>query len=352
VAAMRGGANQYPPGPRDPRAAPGDRRATSSASTASSRPGHRGLVTTAPPRRSPPRCSRLRRARRRGASRWSPTTTRTPLDRDGGGSASPCTLRAAGLRLDATRSRGVHRGPACCWSTRPHNPTGACSTAASCGDRRPWPSSDDLLVVTDEVYEHMTYDGSRTSRSRRCRDGRADADDLHRRQDVLAHTAGRSAGAPGPAELVAAVRTAKQFLTFVQRGAVPARHRGRRSRCPTTTTTLRAGPRGPSGTASATGSRRWVSTSSCRAGRTSHADIRRWTTRTAWSSAATCRSACAGRHPLPRGGGPGGGAGGVPPPTPAGGGGGGGWLLLLPPCQVFYDEPERAGTCPLRVLQA
>lgn len=97
----------------------------------------------------------------------------------------------------------------------PHNPTGTvfgrdelAAVAELCVSR-------DLIAVTDEVYEHLTYD-----------------DVPHVPLATLPGMAGRtvtvsSAGktfnctgwkigwACGPAELVAAVRAAKQFLTFV-----------------------------------------------------------------------------------------------------------------------------------------
>ena len=56
----------------------------------------------------------------------------------------------------------------------------------------------DLLVITDEVYEHLLFDGRRARAARDpARHGRAHPDDLQRRQDVLGRRAGRSAGSAG-----------------------------------------------------------------------------------------------------------------------------------------------------------
>ena len=58
------------------------------------------------------------------------------------------------------------------------------------------------------------FDGEHRPLCHLPRHGRAHAHDQLGRQDVQLHRAGRSAGSCGPAELVTAVRTAKQFLTY------------------------------------------------------------------------------------------------------------------------------------------
>jgi N-succinyldiaminopimelate aminotransferase len=96
----------------------------------------------------------------------------------------------------------------------PHNPTGKVFTAAEldliaglCVER-------DLIALTDEVYEYLTYDG-REHRSLASWPGM-------RERTLVISSAGKTFNATGwktgwvcgPANLVAAVRTTKQFMTF------------------------------------------------------------------------------------------------------------------------------------------
>jgi N-succinyldiaminopimelate aminotransferase len=97
----------------------------------------------------------------------------------------------------------------------PHNPTGTVLTREELEQVAAVCREHDLIAITDEVYEHLVYDGGQ-----------------HVPLASLPGMAGRtlsvsSAGksfnvtgwkigwACGPAELVAAARAAKQFLTFV-----------------------------------------------------------------------------------------------------------------------------------------
>lgn len=97
----------------------------------------------------------------------------------------------------------------------PHNPTGTVFTddeltaiAEVCRD-------NDVIAVTDEVYEHLLYDG-RTHTPLASKPGMAE-------RTLSISSVGKSFSATGwkigwvcgPAELVGAVRSAKQFLTFV-----------------------------------------------------------------------------------------------------------------------------------------
>ena len=89
AAAIRGGVQPVPARARRARAAPADRRAPAPASTASSSTRTpRCWSRRGRPRRSPPRCSALLRARRRGESRSSRTTTPT----------RPCIALAGAVR--------------------------------------------------------------------------------------------------------------------------------------------------------------------------------------------------------------------------------------------------------------
>ena len=60
---------------------------------------------------------------------------------------------------------------------RPHNPTGKVfSRAGARADRRATAASATCSAITDEVYEHLTFDGARARPARHAaRDGRAHA---------------------------------------------------------------------------------------------------------------------------------------------------------------------------------
>jgi N-succinyldiaminopimelate aminotransferase len=100
----------------------------------------------------------------------------------------------------------------------PHNPTGKVFTddelaavARLCVDH-------DLVAVTDEVYEHITFDG-RTHRPLATLPGMADRTlTVSSAGKTFSFTGWKVGWVTGPAPLVAAVRTAKQFLTYVNAG--------------------------------------------------------------------------------------------------------------------------------------
>ena len=103
----------------------------------------------------------------------------------------------------------------------PHNPTGLVldpvqldAIAGICDDR-------DLIVVTDEVYEHLVYDAPHTPIATRAG---------MRERTVTISSAGKTFSCTGwkvgwacaPAPLSAAVRVTKQFLSFA--GPTPLQH--------------------------------------------------------------------------------------------------------------------------------
>ncbi|MEO1059244.1 MAG: aminotransferase class I/II-fold pyridoxal phosphate-dependent enzyme, partial [Actinomycetota bacterium] len=97
----------------------------------------------------------------------------------------------------------------------PHNPTGKVFTRAELDDIADAAIAHDLIVVTDEVYEHLTFDGRQHIPI-------ATLPGMFERTLTISsggktfHTTGWKIGwMSGPAELVAAARTAKQFLTYV-----------------------------------------------------------------------------------------------------------------------------------------
>ena len=100
----------------------------------------------------------------------------------------------------------------------PHNPTGTVLTKEELRLIAELAVEHDLLVVTDEVYEYLTYDGVRHVPI-------ASFPGM-RERTVSISSAGKTFSATGwkvgwvlaPAELITAVRTVKQFLTFAVNG--------------------------------------------------------------------------------------------------------------------------------------
>ena len=132
-----------------------------------------------------------------------------------GGVRRPVTLRAPDYRLDVDALRAaVGPRPGSCCSTAPHNPTGTVLTPAELQAVADVAIEHDLVVITDEVYEHLTFDGHATCRWRRCPACSSAPSPCPAPASPTPSPAGRSAGRPGPAELVDAVLAAKQWLTF------------------------------------------------------------------------------------------------------------------------------------------
>ena len=97
----------------------------------------------------------------------------------------------------------------------PHNPTGKVFTAEELQLVAELCIEHDVLAVTDEVYEHLTFDG-RAHLPLASFDGMAERTlTVSSGGKSFSFTGWKIGWATGPAELVAAVRTAKQFLTFV-----------------------------------------------------------------------------------------------------------------------------------------
>jgi N-succinyldiaminopimelate aminotransferase len=138
-----------------------------------------------------------------------------------GGTRVPVTLRpsegAFRLDLDELRAAVTDRTRLLLLNT-PHNPTGTVLTRAELAAIAELAVERDLLVVTDEVYEHLVFD---------------DAEHLPlatfpgmRERTVTIGSAGKTFSFTGwkvgwvtaAPELVTAVRSVKQFLTYVASG--------------------------------------------------------------------------------------------------------------------------------------
>ena len=127
----------------------------------------------------------------------------------------PVTLRAPAFRLDADALRqAVTRRTKVILLNTPHNPTGAVLTAAELAVVAEVAVEHDLVVIADEVYEHIVFDGPHIPiatlpgmRERTVRISSAGK--------TFSFTGWKIGWATAPPDLLAAVRTAKQFLTYV-----------------------------------------------------------------------------------------------------------------------------------------
>jgi N-succinyldiaminopimelate aminotransferase len=132
-----------------------------------------------------------------------------------GGVRKPVTLRAPDFRLDADALRAAV-GP----RTRfvllnsPHNPTGTVLTPDELAAVAAVATEHDLVVITDEVYEHLTYDGHRHVPIATLPGMRERTLSLSSAGKSWSFTGWKVGWATGPAELVSAVLAAKQWLTF------------------------------------------------------------------------------------------------------------------------------------------
>jgi N-succinyldiaminopimelate aminotransferase len=97
----------------------------------------------------------------------------------------------------------------------PHNPTGAVLSATELAAIAEIAVAADLLVITDEVYEHLVFD-SRKHLPLAAFDGMADRTVTISSAAKMFNCTGWKIGwACGPAELIAGVRAAKQYLSYV-----------------------------------------------------------------------------------------------------------------------------------------
>src|SRR4029450_10285336 len=104
----------------------------------------------------------------------------------------------------------------------PHNPTGKVFTADELALIAGHAIESDLLVLTDEVYEHLVFSAPQHP-SIPTLPGMGE-------RTLVVGSAGKTFNVTGwkigwicgPPPLVAAVRTAKQVLTYVKGGPVPA----------------------------------------------------------------------------------------------------------------------------------
>jgi len=139
-----------------------------------------------------------------------------------GATRVPVTLRppAPGERwrpdLDALRDAITPRTRLLLLNT-PHNPTGMVLDAEELRAIADLAISHDLLVVTDEVYEHLVYEGEHLPIAA-LPGMRERTVSISSGGKTFAFTGWKVGWITSSAQLVSAVRTAKQFLTYVSSG--------------------------------------------------------------------------------------------------------------------------------------
>ncbi|MFD7492554.1 pyridoxal phosphate-dependent aminotransferase [Streptomyces sp. NPDC059832] len=135
-----------------------------------------------------------------------------------GGVRVPLTLRAPDFRpdLDALRDAITPRTRLLLLNS-PHNPTGMVLTREELTAIAALAVEHDLLVVTDEVYEHLVFEGEHIPlislpgmRERTV--------SISSAGKTFSYTGWKVGWVTAAAPLLAAVRTAKQYLTYVSAG--------------------------------------------------------------------------------------------------------------------------------------
>lgn len=135
-----------------------------------------------------------------------------------GATLRPVTLEHPDLAvdLDAVRAAITPQTRLLLLNT-PHNPTGKVCSPDELAGLAALCVEFDLLAVTDEVYEHLVFDGAH--RPLATFPGMADRTlTISSAGKTFSCTGWKVGWICGPRELVGAVQTAKQFLTFVNAG--------------------------------------------------------------------------------------------------------------------------------------
>jgi N-succinyldiaminopimelate aminotransferase len=135
-----------------------------------------------------------------------------------GGTRVPVTLRPPGFRpdLDALRAAVTPRTRLILLNS-PHNPTGVVFTPGELAAVAEIAREHDLLVISDEVYEHMVFDGAHVPIA--SLPGMPERTvTISSAAKTFSFTGWKVGWVTGSPELVTAVRTVKQFLTYVSSG--------------------------------------------------------------------------------------------------------------------------------------
>jgi N-succinyldiaminopimelate aminotransferase len=135
-----------------------------------------------------------------------------------GGVRVPVTLHPPGFRpdVDALRAAITDRTRLILLNS-PHNPTGSVFTRAELASIADLACAHDLLVISDEVYEHMVFTGEHVPVASLPGMGERTVS-ISSAAKTFSFTGWKVGWATGTPELIAAVRAVKQFLTFVSGG--------------------------------------------------------------------------------------------------------------------------------------
>jgi N-succinyldiaminopimelate aminotransferase len=133
-----------------------------------------------------------------------------------GARAVPVTLRPPDYRPDVDRVRAlISPRTRAILVNSPHNPTGMLMNEAEQAAIAAIAAENDLIIISDEVYEHLVFDGL-AHRSMAEYPGARERTLVISSGGKTFRTTGWKIGwVCGPAHLVAAARAAKQFLTYV-----------------------------------------------------------------------------------------------------------------------------------------
>ncbi|MFF9771264.1 pyridoxal phosphate-dependent aminotransferase [Streptomyces sp. NPDC014636] len=138
-----------------------------------------------------------------------------------GGRRVPVTLRPheGSFRLDLDELRGaVTDRTRLLLINTPHNPTGTVLTRPELAAIAELAVERDLLVVTDEVYEHLVFDGAEHLPLASFPGMRERTVSIGSAGKTYSFTGWKVGWVTGSPELVGAVRAVKQFLTYVSSG--------------------------------------------------------------------------------------------------------------------------------------
>jgi N-succinyldiaminopimelate aminotransferase len=132
-----------------------------------------------------------------------------------GATARYVTLRFPEFRLDLDElAAAVGPRTRVLLLNTPHNPTGKVFTREELAGVARLCQAHDLVVVADEVYEHLTFDGARHVPIASLPGMRDRVLTISSTGKTFSLTGWKIGWATGPASLVAALQAAHQFLTF------------------------------------------------------------------------------------------------------------------------------------------
>src|SRR2546429_1125823 len=135
-----------------------------------------------------------------------------------GGVRVPVTLRPPGFRPDLNElTKAITPRTRLILLNSPHNPTGTVFSRDELAAIAALAVERDLLVVTDEVYEHLAFDAIHVPIAQ-FPGMRERTVSVSSAGKTFAFTGWKVGWGKAIPEMVAAVKTAKQFLTFVSSG--------------------------------------------------------------------------------------------------------------------------------------